>query len=145
MKTLTPERGLVTLRNEMDRLFDRIWEPDGFELPMTGEWFPKFDMVENQGEILIRAEVPAIEPKEIHITLDKNVLTIKGEKKREDEQKDERYYRAERAYGAFARTIRLPAYVDGKKVNAAFKNGLLTIRLPKTTEAIGTEIPIKTE
>ena len=71
------------------------------------------------------------------------MLTIKGEKKQEKESKDEHYYRMERSHGAFARTLRLPAAVDGSKVTAGFKNGVLTVTLPKAPGANGTQIPVK--
>jgi len=86
-----------------------------------------------------------MDPKEIEISLQEQLLTIKGEKKHEKEEKGEHYHRMERSYGAFARSIRLPVPVDGSKVNATFKNGLLTITLPKTPAAKGTTIPIKAE
>ena len=73
------------------------------------------------------------------------VLTIKGEKRQEKEEKDEHYFRMERSYGGFVRSIRLPVPVDGSKVSATFKNGLLTVRLPKTPAAKGTTIPVKAE
>jgi HSP20 family protein len=90
-------------------------------------------------------EIPGMEPGDIHVALDNQVLTIKGEKRHEKESKDEHYYRTERSYGAFARTVRLPAAVDGSKVTAGFKNGLLTVTLPKAPGAKGTQIPVKAE
>ena len=78
-------------------------------------------------------------------SLQENLLTIKGEKKQENEEKDEHYHRIERSYGAFTRSLRLPIAVDANKVTAAVKNGVLTITLPKTPAAKGTTIPIKAE
>lgn len=146
MKTLAPWTGLTTFRNEMDRLFDRFWDLDVPELPsLRGEWTPSLDLAETKDALVVKTEIPGIEPKEIQVSLQDQVLTIKGEKKQEKEEKDEHYYRMERSYGAFARTIRLPVPVDGSKVNATFKNGVLTITLPKTPAAKGTTIPIKAE
>ncbi len=141
MKTLTPEKGMTTVRNEIDRLFDRLWEGD--ETPTLGAWTPKLDLSETKDSFTVKAEVPGIEPKEIQLTLENGYLTIRGEKHQEVEQKDERFYRAERTYGAFVRSLRLPANVDGSKVNASFKNGVLTVLLPKAAEARGMAIPIK--
>ena len=83
--------------------------------------------------------------KDIQISLQDNLLTIKGEKRHEKEEKDEHYHRVERAYGSFTRSVRLPVAVDGGKVTATFKNGLLTVTLPKTPSARGTMIPAKAE
>jgi HSP20 family protein len=86
-----------------------------------------------------------MEAQHIQLSLQDQVLTLKGEKKHEKEQKDEHYYRMERSYGAFVRAVRLPAPADGSKVTASFKNGLLTVTLPKAPTAKGTTIPIKAE
>ncbi len=93
--------------------------------------------------MIVKAEVPGIDPKDIHISLQEQLLTIKGEKQEEREEKEQHFYRMERTYGAFTRSVRLPVTVDGSKVTATFKNGLLTVTLPKTTAAKGTTIPIK--
>jgi HSP20 family protein len=139
MNALTP------LRKELERLLDRFWDFEMPELPTMGEWMPKVDLAENKEALVVKAEIPGIEPKEVSLTLQDQVLTIKGEKKEEKEEKGERHYRAERAYGAFARSLRLPVPVDGSKVTATFRNGLLTITLPKAPGARGTMIPIKVE
>ena len=114
-------------------------------MPTFGEWMPKVDLTDTNDMLVVKAEIPGIEPKEIALTLQDQVLTIKGEKKHEKEEKDEHYFRAERSYGAFARSLRLPVPVDGSKVTASFKNGVLTVTLPKTPAAKGTAIPIKAE
>jgi HSP20 family protein len=108
-----------------------------------GEWAPEMDLAETKDALVVKAEVPGIEPKDIQLSLKDQVLTIKGEKKQEKEEKDEHYYRMERSYGSFSRSIRLPSPVDEAKVSATFKNGLLTVTLPKTPAAKGTTIPIK--
>lgn len=140
MKTLAPEAGLTTLRKEMDRLFDRFW--DG-EPPTVGAWNPKVELSETTEALNLRAELPGIEPKDIQVVVENGVLMLQGEKRQETEEKDERYYRAERSYGTFARSLRLPANVDAQRVGATFKNGILVVTLPKTAEARGTTVPIK--
>ena len=145
MQALAPWTGLTTLRKEMDRIFDRVFEPRWDELPAISEWAPSLDVSETKDAVLVKAEVPGLDPKEIEISLQEQLLTIKGEKKHEKEEKGEHYHRMERAWGAFARSLRLPVPVDGEKVSATFKNGLLTITLPKTPAAKGTTIPIKAE
>ena len=112
-----------------------------------GEWAPALDVSETKDAVMVKAEVPGMDPKEIQLSLEDQLLTLKGEKKQEKEEKDEKehYYRSERSYGAFVRTVRLPATVDGSKVTATFKNGLLKVTLPKAATAKGTTIPIKAE
>jgi HSP20 family protein len=103
------------------------------------------DISETKDSLVVALEVPGMDQKDIRISLQENLLTITGEKKQEKEEKDERYHRVERSYGAFTRGVRLPVAVDGSKVSATFKNGLLTVTLPKTPAAKGTTIPIKGE
>jgi len=145
MQALAPWTGLTSIRKEMDRVFDRFFDLKWDELPAITEWAPALDLSETKEAIVVKAEVPGLEPKEIEIALQGDLLTIKGEKKQEKEEKGEHYHRMERSYGAFARTVRLPVPVDGSKVTATFKNGLLMIQLPKTPAAKGTTIPVKTE
>ncbi len=141
MRTLMPWMGLP-VRHEMEKLFDRFADSRD-EFPATGEWAPSMDVSETKDAVIVKAEVPGIDPKDIHISLQEQLLTIKGEKQEEREEKEQHFYRMERTYGAFTRSVRLPVTVDGSKVTATFKNGLLTITLPKTTAAKGTTIPIK--
>ena len=143
MKALLPREGLKVFRNEIDRLFDRMWEGETPESPL-GEWTPTLDLSEKKDSFLVTMEVPGIDPKEIKIALENHVLTISGERKQAEEEKDERFYRLERSYGTFSRSIRFPMPVDEKMVNAVFKNGVLTITVPKTEMSKGTSIPIKT-
>ncbi len=145
MRALTPWSGVTSLRQEMDRLFNRMLDPLADELPTLGEWAPSLDLKETKEALVAKVEVPGMDPKDIQVSLQENLLTIKGEKKQEKEEKDERHHRVERSYGAFTRAIRLPIAVDGEKVTASFKNGLLIITLPKTPAAKGTAIPIKAE
>jgi len=143
MRALTPWTGMTSFRNEMDRLFERFLEPMWREAPVLGEWEPKVDVAETKDAITVKAEVPGVEPKDIAVSLTDSVLTIKGEKEEEKEEKDTRHHRVERSYGAFSRMMRLPAPVDSSKATASFKDGVLTITLPKTPEAKGTTIPVK--
>jgi len=145
MRALMPFTGFGTLRKEMDRLFERFGDWEVPELRAMGEWTPAVDVSETKDAFVVKAEVPGMAPEDLTVGLENGLLTIKGEKKVEKETKEEQYYRMERTYGAFARTVRLPATVDGSKVNAAFKNGLLTVTLPKAPGAKGTMIPVKAE
>ena len=144
MRAPTPWTGMAGFKNEMDRLFERFLEPVWREAaPVGGGWEPKVDVSETKDTITVKAEVPGVEPKDIAISLQDGVLTIKGEKEEEKQEKDKHYHRVERSYGAFSRVMRLPAAVDGSKATAAFKDGLVTITLPKAPEAKGTTIPLK--
>jgi HSP20 family protein len=146
MPTQKPASGIVSLKQEMDRLFDRFFEPWwGESVSGVGEWTPTLDLSETKDALIVKADIPGLESKDIQVTFQDQVLTIKGERKQETEQKDERFHRVERSHGVFTRAIRLPVAVDASKVSAAFKNGVLAVTLPKTPAAQGTSIHIKAE
>jgi HSP20 family protein len=144
MRTLAPWRG--DLRRDMERFLERfadpIWEP--FDMA-AGDWAPKLNVSETKDAMVVTAEMPGVDPKEIEIALTGDLLTLKGEKEKETGEKEERFHRVERTYGAFLRSVRLPMAVDGSKVTATFKNGVLVVTLPKTPASKGTMIPVKTE
>jgi HSP20 family protein len=144
MRTLAPWGG--NLRREMERFFDRFVEPvgDPFEM-VAGDWAPKLNISETKDAMVVTADMPGVDPKEIEIALTGDLLTLKGEKDKETVAKEERYHRVERTYGAFLRSVRLPMAVDGSKVSATFKNGVLVVTLPKTPASRGTTIPVKAE
>lgn len=144
MRALTPWKGMDTLRNEMDRAFERFFEPRWAEFEVTGEWAPKVDVSETKDAIVVKAEIPGVEQKDINVSLQDQVLTIRGEKHQEKEEKDEKHHRIERSWGSFVRAFRMPVAVSGEKVAAMFKDGTLTVTLPKAPEAKGTTIPVKT-
>ena len=100
---------------------------------------------EEKDDIVVKAELPGIEKDNIQVNLTDHTLTIKGEKKKEEEVKEENYYRAERSYGSFLRTLDLPRDVRADQVKASFKNGILEVRMPKTEEAKAKEIKVKVE
>jgi HSP20 family protein len=134
------------LRKEMDRLLDSFFEgrPDR-RIREEGEWLPSLDVAETKGDLVVKAELPGMDPKDIEISLSEGVLTIRGEKKQEKEEKEEGYHLIERSYGSFTRSIRLPKDVQNDKINASFKNGVLKVVLPKSEEAKKKEIKIKVE
>jgi HSP20 family protein len=137
---------MPTLRHEMDRLFERFLEPEWGEFPTAlGDWVPNLDLSETKDAFMMKAEIPGMDPKDVQVSFQESLLTIKGEKTQEKEEKDERHHRVERSYGAFTRTVRLPVAVEGSKVDAKFKNGLLTVTLPKTPGAKGITVPVKAE
>lgn len=125
-------------RSEMNRLFDNFFrgvDIEPFE-KRFGAFQPDIDVTETDKEIKVSAELPGMDDKDIDVSLTKDSLTIKGEKKEEKEEKKKDYYRMERSYGSFSRTISLPIEIDADKAKAQFKKGVLTITLPKTTKAI---------
>lgn len=134
-------------RQDMNSLFDNFFH--GFEIePAWGSpvsFNPRVDVKESDKEIAISAELPGMEDKDIDISLTKDALTIKGEKKQEKEDKGKDYYRMERSYGSFTRMIPLPAEIDTDKAKAEFKKGVLNISLPKTVKSIKEtkKIPVK--
>jgi HSP20 family protein len=145
MPALAPWTGLSAMKKDMDRLFDQFWEADYPRLPAFGEWAPVLDVSETKDAVLVKAEVPGMDPQDIQLTLQDQTLSLRGEKRQEKEEKDEHYYHIERSYGAFARAVRLPAPVDGSKVTATFKHGLLRVTLSKAPAAKGATVPIKAE
>jgi HSP20 family protein len=132
------------MRREMDRLWDSFFEEGSRRKGKgKGEWFPSLDVSETKNEIVVKAEIPGIDPKDIDISLADGLLTIRGEKKQEKEEKEENYHLIERSYGSFSRSVRLPGEVKSDKINATYKNGLLKVSLPKSEEAKKKEIKIK--
>jgi HSP20 family protein len=141
-----PFRELERMRREMDRLWHSFFE----ERPRRkteelGEWGPSLDLSETKNDLVVKAEIPGIDPKDIDISLSNDILTIKGEKKQEKEEKEENYHFIERSYGSFSRSIRLPREVQSDKIDASYKNGVLKVTLPKSEEAKKREIKIKVE
>lgn len=110
-----------------------------------GEWLPSLDLSETKNDIVVKAELPGIDTKDIDISLTNDVLSIKGEKKQEKEEKEEDYHFVERSYGSFTRSIRLPRDVQSDKISASYKNGVLKITLPKSEEAKKKEVKVKLE
>lgn len=136
---------LTTFRREMDRLFERFFgELPSLDISVVG-WAPRLDMTEAKDSVTIKAELPGLEAKDLDVSISGDTLTIKGEKRQEREERDEHHHLVERSYGAFSRVVRLPAPVASDKIKASFKNGVLTITLPKTEEAKRKPIPIKVE
>ena len=135
-------RDMDVLRRGMDSLWDRFTGERPTEW-LRGEWVPSLDVSETKDKVVVKAEAPGIDPKEIDISLSNGILTLKGEKKKEREEKDESYHLIERSYGSFSRSVRLPAEVQEDQVKASYKDGILTITLPKTERARERSIKIE--
>ena len=141
-----PFRDLNLLQDRMNRLFDdagRGWRAD--EPAATTTWSPAVDIFETEGEIIVKAELPGMERKEITLHLENNVLSLRGERRFEKETKDENYHRIERSYGAFSRSFSIPATVDEENIRAEYKDGVLNIVLPKKEQARAKQIKIAAE
>jgi len=143
---LAPFREFERMRRDMDRLWDSFLEGGSRRRSEErGEWLPSLDVSETKNELVVKAEVPGMDAKDIDISLSDGVLTIKGEKKQEKEEKEADYHLIERSYGAFARSVQLPKEVQGGKISASYKDGILKITLPKSEEGKKKEIKIKVE
>ena len=133
-----PFRDLVTLQDRMNRLFDesfgrgRAAEDDW---SLGGSWAPAVDIYEKDGNIVLKAELPGIDPKDVDVRVENNVLTLRGERRFDQEVSKESYHRVERAYGSFTRSFTLPNVVDTQNIKAEFKDGVLRMTLPKREEA----------
>lgn len=138
-----PFREMMSLRNAMDRLFEgsfvrpsRVWpELERGELTV--------DMYQTANDVVVKATLPGVKPEEVDISITGDILTIKGEHKGEQEIKQEDYFYKERRYGAFSRSLQIPAQVKSDKAEAVFENGVLTLTLPKTEEVKPRQIKVK--
>jgi HSP20 family protein len=144
---ITPWHELETLGNRMRRFFDvaPLFAPSAFTAPLleTGEWWPAVELVEANGEFVLTAEIPGMTKEDVDISVEDNVLTLKGEKKFEREEERERMHIRERRYGAFERSFTLPRNVDAGKIKAEYKDGVVEVHMPKAPEAQGRKIEIK--
>ena len=137
-----PFESLADIREEMNRLFDRSFLRRG-DGGVQGEFAPAIDVAEEKDSFLVRADLPGLSKDNVSVTLQDNYLTIRGEKKHEEETKEANYYHRERVHGTFSRTIQLPTAVDARKIEANFKDGVLQVRLPKSEDAKPKQIDVK--
>jgi HSP20 family protein len=154
MERWRPTRGLIPWSpfreiEEMERRFDEvfghsllpsIWR----RLPMEQmAWAPAIDVFEKGDKLVVKAEVPGMKEDDIHVSVEGDMLTIRGEKKTESEVKEEDYYRSERSYGSFFRSVALPSTVDASKIEADYENGVLEVTLPKKPEVKPKKVAVK--
>ncbi len=133
-------REMDSLHKEMDRLFEDFWKGSGTHTFMTrplrhGDLTPRVDETEDENAFHVKVELPGMDQDDVDVTLSGGVLIIRGEKKREEEEKGKGYYRSERSFGSFRRSLPIPVDVDESKIEAKFEKGILYIELPKTEEA----------
>jgi HSP20 family protein len=131
-----PLREFSTLQNEMNRLFNTVFDapPGNGTSGAMRRWMPAMDLVESGDHFVLRADLPGLSEDDVKIEVEDTTLTISGERAAEHESKDEGYYRLERAFGAFSRTLQLPKGIDPEAVTAAFDRGVLEVRIPKPEE-----------
>ena len=139
-----PQRDLMQMREEMDRLFNQfLRRGEGEEATLAqGLWAPPVDIYETDNAFMLKAELPGFTKEDVSIEIHENQLIIRGERKRETEAKEDQYHRLERAYGRFERAFWLPTTVDAEHIQATFNNGVLELRLPKSPAAKPKQIPI---
>ena len=146
-----PTSLMSRVEQDFERVIDEFWNrpmstwpwrwlPRGLTITM-----PAFDLYEEKDDVIVKAELSGLSKEDIHVNLANSTLTVKGEKKKHEELKEENYFYQERSYGAFTRTIQLPSEVKTDQVKATFKDGVLEIRLPKTEEAKKSSVSIKIE
>ena len=130
-----PFRGLSTLHDQVNRLFNEsIVRGHGEESAIT-TWAPAVDIYETPNELVVKADLPEVEEKDIDIRVENNLLTIRGERKFEKSVSEDNYLRVERTYGSFSRSFSLPNTVNAEAIHAEYKNGVLTVNLPKREES----------
>ena len=136
-------QGVRTLRDEMDRLFDDFFSAVPERNENSGIWSPSVDVREDEHNFVIVAELPGMAKEDIDLEVEQNTLAIKGERKFERQDEGESYHFVERSYGSFYRSFRLPKNVDGDAISAEYKDGLLTVTLPKKAEVKPKKVQIK--
>lgn len=143
-----PFRELEDVNDRLNRLFGRgtlaARPSEGGETAMTGiDWAPSVDVSETAEEFIVKAELPGVQKDDIKVSVESGVLTLRGERKQEKEEKGKKYHRIERQYGSFMRTFTLPDNVDESKIQAEAKDGILNVRLPKSEKAKPKAVNVK--
>jgi HSP20 family protein len=145
MVRFDPFRELSAMQDRINRIFGDVYSRKGDDdIMLRGDWIPPVDIYENdRGEIVMKAELPGLNKEDIDIRVENNTLTIRGERKRQAEVKEEHYHRVERVYGVFSRSFALPATLDASRVAADYKDGVLSVVLPVREEAKPRQIQVQ--
>src|SRR6266850_8506533 len=144
MRTLTrwePFRGATSLQDQINRVFKDVLERTGEESSLTA-WAPAVDIYETEHELVVKADLPDIDPKDLDIRVENNILTIRGERKFEKQVNEDKYLRVERSYGSFARSFTLANTVNAEAIKADYQDGVLTLSIPKKEEAKPKQIKV---
>lgn len=161
VREITPWRPLsemaqqiARMEREMERTFEDFLGRPGFGLGWPRRWRsweelgirgPAIEVYEEKDDVVVKAELPGMKRENLELNISDNLLTIRGEKKKEEEVKEKGYYYSERSYGSFTRTVEIPKGIQADKIRASFKDGVLEVRLPKTEEAKRKEVKIRVE
>jgi len=141
-----PFRDFQAVQDRLNRVFDEAFRGtargNDDEWALGGSWAPSVDIFEHEGNLVLKAELPGVDPKDVDVRVENNVLTLRGERKFESEVKREKYHRVERAYGTFSRSFTLPNVVDTEKIKADYKDGVLQVTLPQREEAKPKQIQV---
>jgi HSP20 family protein len=144
LNTWDPFSEMADLRRMTDQVFGEFFGRTPSSMASTeGLWSPKVDIHESKDGIRLTAELPGVNQEDIHVSIEGDSLTLHGERKNQTEVKEDQYYRIERSYGKFLRTILLPSVVDASQVKATYRDGVLEIQLPKKAEAQPKEIKVE--
>jgi HSP20 family protein len=144
MRTLSrfePFRGASSLQDQINRLFSDVFDRPADESNLTS-WAPAVDIFETEHELVVKADLPDINPKDLDIRVENNILSIRGERKFESKVSEDKYLRVERAYGSFSRSFSLANTVNSEAINADYQNGVLTLTVPKREEAKPKQIKV---
>jgi HSP20 family protein len=136
-----PFRGASTLQEQVNRLFSDVLDRSGEESSLTS-WAPAVDIYETEQELVVKADLPDVDAKELDIRVENNILTIRGDRKFEKKVAEENYLRVERAYGAFSRSFSLANTVNSEAIKADYQDGVLTLTIPKREEAKPKQIKV---
>ncbi len=136
-----PFHNLSTLQEQVNRLFEGSLPRWSDQSALT-TWAPAVDIYETENELVLKADLPDVNENDLDIRIESNILTIKGERKFEEKAKEDNYLRVERTYGSFSRSFSLPSTVDNGSIKADYKNGVLTVELPKRAESKPRQVKI---
>jgi len=136
-----PFRGAATLQEQVNRLFSDVLERQPQESSLS-TWAPAVDIYETEHELVVKADLPDVDPKDLDIRVENNILTIRGDRKFEKKVNEDNYLRVERAYGAFSRSFSLANTVNAEAIQADYQNGVLTLSIPKREEAKPKQIKV---
>ena len=139
-----PLREVSSLQTELNRLFNTMFESPTVGNGGTRRWSPAMDLLETEDHFVLRADLPGMREEDVAIELEDNVLTVSGERKSDHEENGEGFYRVERAFGSFSRSLTLPRGIDAEAVSAGFTNGVLEVRIPKPEQRKPRKIAIST-
>jgi HSP20 family protein len=137
-----PIRGFTSLHDQVNRLLDSNFSRGGNTETDLATWAPPVDIYETEGELVVKADLPDLDEKDIDVRIENNVLTIHGERKFEKTVNQDSYLRVERTYGAFSRSFSLPNTIDSEQIHADYRNGVLSVRMPKREESKPKQIKV---